>query len=77
MIFVTHDVDEAIFLADQVYIMTVRPGTIKAFIEVTLERPRRFEMLSPAFYKMRDQALRLIHEEARKAMEQRGESYNL
>lgn len=74
VIFVTHDVDEAIFLADRVYIMTARPGRIKAVIDVPLARPRAFAMLSiPAFYQMREAALDLIHEEAVKAMEQRGE----
>lgn len=74
VVFVTHDVDEAVFLADRVYIMTARPGRIKAVIDVGLARPRAFGMLSiPAFYQMREQALDLIHEEAVKAMEQQGE----
>ena len=40
VLFVTHDIDEAIFLSDRVYCMTARPGTIKAEITVPLERPR-------------------------------------
>lgn len=71
VLFITHDIDEAIFLTDQVYIMTARPGRIKAMLNVGLERPRRLEMLStPPFYELRDQALKMIYEEAKKAMEQ-------
>ena len=40
VLFVTHDIDEAIFLSDRVYCMTARPGTIKAEIAIPLERPR-------------------------------------
>ena len=39
VLFVTHDIDEAIFLSDRVYCMTARPGTIKAEITIPLERP--------------------------------------
>lgn len=39
-LFVTHDVDEAVFLADEIVIFTKRPGKIKKIFENTLERPR-------------------------------------
>ena len=45
IIFVTHDIDEAIFLSDRVYCMTARPGTIKAEIAIPLERPRQQSMM--------------------------------
>ena len=45
VLFVTHDIDEAIFLSDRVYCMTARPGTIKAEIMVPLERPRQQAMM--------------------------------
>lgn len=40
MIFVTHDIDEAIYLADRIVIMSPRPGTIKRVIKVEMPRPR-------------------------------------
>ena len=45
VLFVTHDIDEAIFLSDRVYCMTARPGTIKAEIAIPLERPRQQAMM--------------------------------
>jgi ABC-type nitrate/sulfonate/bicarbonate transport system ATPase subunit len=44
MIFVTHDVDEAIYLADRVFVMSSRPGTILSDLEVELPRPRSEEV---------------------------------
>lgn len=48
IVFVTHDVDEAIYLADRVYVMTPRPGRIGLELDVPLERPRSKEMLTSA-----------------------------
>jgi sulfonate transport system ATP-binding protein len=40
MIFVTHDIDEAIFLSDRIVILSERPGKIKEIVPVKLDRPR-------------------------------------
>lgn len=71
--FITHDLEEAIYLADTVVVMTTRPGTIKRVIKVDLERPRVREMLySRAYLELKQEAASAVHEEARKAFE-RGE----
>jgi NitT/TauT family transport system ATP-binding protein len=44
VLFITHDIDEAIFLSDRIYVMTSRPGRIKAEITVPLPRPRTAAM---------------------------------
>ncbi len=43
VLFVTHDIDEALFLSDEIYILSARPGRIKEKVEVPLERPRSRE----------------------------------
>jgi NitT/TauT family transport system ATP-binding protein len=71
--FITHDLEEAIYLADTVVVMTTRPGMIKRVIEVGLERPRTREMRhSRAYLELKRQAALAVHEEARRAFE-RGE----
>jgi len=66
--FITHEIDEAIFLADKLVIMTYQPGKVKAEIEVDLPRPRDFRMLASArFMEIRTQAIDLLYEEAVKA----------
>ena len=73
ILFVTHDVDEAIFMGDTIYVMTARPGRIKARIEVPLARPRTYDMkLSPVFLDLRKELLGLIREESWKAASYNG-----
>ncbi len=68
ILFVTHDVEEAIFLSDRVFVMTARPGKIKAEIDIPLGRPRSYEIkATEAFLNLKKQALALIREEAIKA----------
>ncbi len=48
ILFVTHDIEEAIFLSDRVYVMTRRPGTMKLEVQIDLPRPRKPEMTASA-----------------------------
>jgi NitT/TauT family transport system ATP-binding protein len=69
VLFVTHDIDEAIFLSDRVYCMPTRPGSIKAEIPIPLERPRHQSMMmSSEFLALRRGLMSLIREESLKAM---------
>ncbi|WP_336342615.1 ABC transporter ATP-binding protein [Halalkalicoccus ordinarius] len=71
VLFITHDVEEAIFLADRVVIMTARPGGVKDVIDVDIERPRSSEVLTTdRFTELRERALSVIREEAQRALEQ-------
>jgi NitT/TauT family transport system ATP-binding protein len=66
VLFVTHDVEEALLLSDRIYVMTARPGQLKAEIAVGLERPRSLMETegAPRFVELRNQILHLIREEA-------------
>jgi NitT/TauT family transport system ATP-binding protein len=69
VLFVTHDIDEAIFLSDRVYCMTARPGAIKAEIAILLERPRHQSMMmSSEFLALRRSLMSLIREESLNAI---------
>jgi len=60
-VFVSHNVDEAVYLADRVVIMTARPGRVKKICEIELKQPR--ERTSQAFTKTRELILRYLEEE--------------
>lgn len=45
VLFITHDIEEAVFLSDRVYVMSPRPGKMIAEVKIDLGRPRRREML--------------------------------
>ena len=69
VMFITHDIDEAVFLSDRIYVMTARPGRIKAELTVPLPRPRTPEMTAaPEFAAMVRQVKGLIREESLAAM---------
>ena len=69
IIFVTHDIDEAIFLSQRVYMMTARPGRIKQTLDVNLPHPRSLDVItSSAFTEMKRAVLDSIKEEGLKAL---------
>jgi NitT/TauT family transport system ATP-binding protein len=73
VVFVTHDVDEAIFLSDRVLIMSAGPGRIKCDLKVSLPRPRVHTIaLDPAYIALKEQCLDLIRTESLLAFEQQG-----
>jgi NitT/TauT family transport system ATP-binding protein len=68
VLFITHDVEEALLLADTVCVMTARPGRIKHRLEVGLPRPRTLETTtSPEFNALKREVLALIRDESLRA----------
>jgi len=64
VLFVTHDIDEAILLGDRIYVMTARPGRLKEEIVVPIPRPRSMEMvMDPQFIAVKRQILELLRNE--------------
>jgi NitT/TauT family transport system ATP-binding protein len=62
VLFVTHDVDEALFLSDRVALVSPRPGRVKAIVDVGLERPRGPQTLvSPGFMGLKRRCLELLY----------------
>jgi len=71
ILFVTHAIEEAILLGDEVIVMTARPGRIKEVIAIDLPRPRSLEIVnSKEFGAVFDHVFHLIREEVTKSMEQ-------
>ena len=71
VLFVTHDIDEAIFLADRIIVFTARPGRIKADIRIDLPRPRAMEIKkSHAYTEYRNRIWDLLRAEVLRAREE-------
>lgn len=67
VLFITHDVDEAIFLGDRVLVMSARPGSIKLERKVDLPRPRDADLVTdPQFIELKREILDAIEEESLK-----------
>jgi len=64
-IFVTHNVDEAVYLADRIVVLTARPGRVKKILEIELERPRR--RTAQPFVRKREEILGLLEREVKQA----------
>ncbi len=68
--FITHDLEEAIFLGDRVVVMTTRPARTKIILDVDIPRPRDYHVLSSdRFRELVSEANEAVHEEAQKAFE--------
>jgi ABC-type nitrate/sulfonate/bicarbonate transport system ATPase subunit len=71
VVFITHDVEEAVYLSDRVHVMSGRPGRVELSLDITLPRPRSYEMtVSPEFNALKQQLLEPLHEASRKQMEE-------
>ncbi|MGY4495589.1 ABC transporter ATP-binding protein [Pseudomonas sp. TE3610] len=65
VLFVTHDIDEAILLGDRIFVMGARPGRIKQVLDVPIERPRNLDMVMDAeFIRMKREIFHLLHDDA-------------
>ncbi len=65
ILFVTHDVEEAVFLSDRVYVMSGRPGQVVLSVDVNLPRPRKPEVsMSPEFLALKQKLLKPLEEAA-------------
>jgi NitT/TauT family transport system ATP-binding protein len=63
VVYVTHDLDEAIYLAEKVVVFTARPGRVKRIVNITLKYPR--DRKDSRYEELREQLWSLIREEVR------------
>jgi NitT/TauT family transport system ATP-binding protein len=70
VLFVTHQIDEAVYLSDRVVVMTSRPGRVKAILEVDIPRPRDLSIKrTPRFLELVDEIWKMIEEEVKAALQ--------
>jgi NitT/TauT family transport system ATP-binding protein len=70
IVLVTHSLSEAVFLSDRIFVMSARPGRIKAVVDVPKSHPRTPDFISsPEFGDLRAQLYELLHDEIRQSVE--------
>jgi len=69
-LFVTHDIDEAMFIADRICIMTARPGGVRSVVDIPFARPRNYEAMveEAAFGSIKRRIVHEVREETLKMM---------
>jgi len=73
-LFVTSEIEEAIFLADRLVVLSNRPTSVRQIIDVKLPRPRDFHMLGTSeAYEYKREAMEILHEEALKSFTRTGD----
>ncbi len=73
VLFVTHDIDEALILSDRVVVMSARPGRIRHTIDIDLPRPRSHELITdPAYVALRHELFEELRDESHRADELEG-----
>jgi NitT/TauT family transport system ATP-binding protein len=73
IVFITHDLDEAIFLADRILVLSAHPGEVQELIEVPVSRPRTAaQLLSPSFLATKARLEQLIHSKSAEHDEEAG-----
>ena len=72
-VFVTSEIDEALFLADRLIVLSNRPAQLRTVIDIRLPRPRHYSMLSsPQAYEYKREAMAILHEEAMRSFKKSG-----
>jgi NitT/TauT family transport system ATP-binding protein len=66
VLFITHQIDEAVYLSDRVVVFSGRPGKVKDIIPIGIERPRKLRLKrEPRFHKIEDQIWTLIEDDVK------------
>lgn len=77
VLFVTHQIDEAVYLSDRVIVMSARPGRVREEIEIDIPRPRGLDVKrTPEFSMYSDRIWRLIESEVRESIDRELESHD-